>query len=61
MKELETVTNNLLDAVRDIEFCIQLFALKTNPTNALKIRNKLKYCNKIFSDFNKTSIESFKK
>lgn len=61
MKELETVTNNLLDAVRDIEFSIQLFALKTNSSNALKIRNKLKSCNKIFNDFNKISIDTFKK
>lgn len=59
--ELEKNTNDLLSLVRDLEYLIQLFAEKSNATNALKVRNLLKELSIISNLFKKNSIEVFKK
>jgi hypothetical protein len=59
--ELEEVTNDLLIAVRELEYRILAFGEKSNSSNALKVRNLIKTLSTQGKEFNNKSIYSFKK
>lgn len=58
--EMELITNQLLEYVRELEFSIQLFIFKSNSANSLRIRKNLKEILPLMNDFKKISIGFFK-
>ena len=58
--EMELITNQLLEYVRELEFSIQLFIFKSNTANSLRVRRILKEISPFMNDFKKISIGFFK-
>jgi hypothetical protein len=58
--EMELITNQLLEYVRELEFSIQLFIFKSNSANSLRVRRILKEISPLMNDFKKISIGFFK-
>lgn len=61
IKELERITNEYLDAVRELEYTLEHFIRKTNKTTALNVRNTSRVVERLKKEFKRISIEIFNK
>jgi hypothetical protein len=59
-EELEIVTNDYLDVIRELEYKLVHFIKKTNKSTALDVRNVARDVNKKQADFKKISIAFYK-
>ena len=60
LEKLETITNDLLDTIREFEYQVMHFIKKTNKSTALDVRNCSRDLTGLQKKFKDISIEFYK-